>query len=122
MAHIYCDECSIRASIVISRSQRQRKCSDLPNKGTYRIKYGATAGTISQVNLNAATCSGIDVFLDGNPSGGSGVFVGGASLHTWTKVPNIDPEFSYTVGNFQGVEFAALPNARTVGLSFRITP
>jgi hypothetical protein len=46
----------------------------------------------------------------------------GRNLHTWTSVPNIDPEFSYTVGNFQGIEFAALPNARTVGLSFRITP
>ncbi|HUR00375.1 MAG TPA: SusC/RagA family TonB-linked outer membrane protein [Gemmatimonadaceae bacterium] len=46
----------------------------------------------------------------------------GRNLHTWTKVPNIDPEFSYTVGNFQGIEFAALPNARTIGLSFRITP
>jgi TonB-linked SusC/RagA family outer membrane protein len=46
----------------------------------------------------------------------------GRNLKTWTKVPNIDPEFSYTVGNFQGIEFAALPNARTVGLSFRITP
>jgi hypothetical protein len=46
----------------------------------------------------------------------------GRNLHTWTNVPNIDPEFSYTVGNFQGIEFAALPNARTVGLSFRITP
>jgi TonB-linked SusC/RagA family outer membrane protein len=46
----------------------------------------------------------------------------GRNLHTWTKVPNIDPEFSYTVGNFQGIEFAALPNARSWGLSFRITP
>jgi TonB-linked SusC/RagA family outer membrane protein len=46
----------------------------------------------------------------------------GRNLKTWTKVPNIDPEFSYSVGNFQGIEFAALPNARTVGLSFRITP
>jgi TonB-linked SusC/RagA family outer membrane protein len=46
----------------------------------------------------------------------------GRNLKTWTNVPNIDPEFSYTVGNFQGIEFAALPNARTVGLSFRITP
>jgi hypothetical protein len=46
----------------------------------------------------------------------------GRNLHTWTKVPNIDPEFSYSVGNYQGIEFAALPNARTVGLSFRITP
>jgi gliding motility-associated-like protein len=50
------------------------------------IKYGATAGTISQTDLNAATCSGIDVFLNGNPSGGSGVFAGGLSQHTWTKV------------------------------------
>jgi hypothetical protein len=46
----------------------------------------------------------------------------GRNLHTWTKVPNIDPEFSYTVGNFQGIEFAALPNARSWGVSFRITP
>ena len=46
----------------------------------------------------------------------------GRNLKTWTSVPNIDPEFSYTVGNFQGIEFAALPNARTIGLSFRITP
>jgi outer membrane receptor protein involved in Fe transport len=48
--------------------------------------------------------------------------VTGRNLHTWTKVPNIDPEFSYTTGNFQGIEFAALPNARSWGLSFRITP
>ena len=46
----------------------------------------------------------------------------GRNLHTWTDVPNIDPEFSYTIGNFQGVEFAALPNTRSWGLSFRITP
>ena len=50
------------------------------------------------------------------------VAVTGRNLKTWTKVPNIDPEFSYTVGNFQGIEFAALPNARSWGLSFRITP
>jgi TonB-linked SusC/RagA family outer membrane protein len=48
--------------------------------------------------------------------------VTGRNLHTWTKVPNIDPEFSYTTGNDQGIEFAALPNARSWGLSFRITP
>jgi hypothetical protein len=50
------------------------------------------------------------------------VSITGRNLHTWTSVPNIDPEFSYTIGNFQGVEFAALPNARTIGLSLRITP
>ncbi|MEO8577199.1 MAG: hypothetical protein ABI556_10885 [Gemmatimonadales bacterium] len=46
----------------------------------------------------------------------------GRNLFTWTDVPNIDPEFSYSIGNFQGVEFAALPNARSWGVSFRITP
>jgi TonB-linked SusC/RagA family outer membrane protein len=46
----------------------------------------------------------------------------GRNLHTWTDVPNIDPEFSYTTGNYQGIEFAALPNPRSWGLSFRITP
>jgi TonB-linked SusC/RagA family outer membrane protein len=46
----------------------------------------------------------------------------GRNLKTWTKVPNIDPEFSYTTGNYQGIEFAALPNARVWGLSLRVTP
>jgi len=46
----------------------------------------------------------------------------GRNLVTWTSVPNIDPEFSYTTGNYQGIEFAALPNPRSWGLSFRITP
>jgi TonB-linked SusC/RagA family outer membrane protein len=46
----------------------------------------------------------------------------GRNLRTWTNVPNIDPEFSYTIGNFQGVEFGALPNTRSWGVSFRVTP
>ena len=46
----------------------------------------------------------------------------GRNLYTWTDVPNIDPEFSYTTGNLQGIEFTALPNARTWGLSVRVTP
>jgi len=46
----------------------------------------------------------------------------GRNLKTWTKVPNIDPEFSYQTGNNQGIEFAALPNARVWGLNVRITP
>lgn len=50
------------------------------------------------------------------------IAVTGRNLKTWTKVPNIDPEFSYTTGNYQGIEFAALPNPRSWGLSFRITP
>jgi len=50
------------------------------------------------------------------------IAVTGRNLYTGTDVPNIDPEFSYSIGNFQGFEFAALPNARSWGLSFRITP
>jgi len=48
--------------------------------------------------------------------------VTGRNLHTWTDVPNIDPEFSYQAGNLQGIEYTALPNARTFGLSVRVTP
>ena len=46
----------------------------------------------------------------------------GRNLFMWTNVPNIDPEFSYTTGNYQGSEFAALPNPRSLGLSIRVTP
>jgi hypothetical protein len=46
----------------------------------------------------------------------------GRNLFLWTNVPNIDPEFSYTTGNYQGAEFAALPNPRSVGVSLRVTP
>jgi len=46
----------------------------------------------------------------------------GRNLKTWTKVPNIDPEFSYQTGNVQGIEFASMPNARVWGLNVRITP
>lgn len=46
----------------------------------------------------------------------------GRNLHTWTKVPNIDPEFAFQNGNFQGIEFAALPTARSIAINVRITP
>jgi TonB-linked SusC/RagA family outer membrane protein len=46
----------------------------------------------------------------------------GRNLFTHANVPNIDPEFSYTTGNFQGMEFAPLPNARSIGFNLRITP
>ena len=50
------------------------------------------------------------------------VAVVGRNLWLSTNVPNIDPEFSYSTGNNQGSEFAALPNARSVGFSVRVTP
>lgn len=46
----------------------------------------------------------------------------GRNLWLSTKVPNIDPEFTYNTGNFQGMEFGELPNTKSVGLNVRITP
>jgi hypothetical protein len=46
----------------------------------------------------------------------------GRNLHMWTKAPNIDPEFSYTTGNLQGIEYGIIPNTRSYGFSVRVTP
>jgi TonB-linked SusC/RagA family outer membrane protein len=47
----------------------------------------------------------------------------GRNLFTWTNIPNVDPEFSYSTGNAgQFAEFAALPNPRSIGVSLRVTP
>jgi TonB-linked SusC/RagA family outer membrane protein len=46
----------------------------------------------------------------------------GRNLALWTDVPNIDPEFAYSSGNFQGIEYAFPGNTRSWGLSVRITP
>ena len=46
----------------------------------------------------------------------------GRNLFTNAKINNIDPEFSYPTGNFQGMEFAPLPNPRSIGFNLRITP
>jgi TonB-linked SusC/RagA family outer membrane protein len=46
----------------------------------------------------------------------------GRNLALWTDVPNIDPEFAYSSGNFQGIEYALPGNTRSWGLSVRITP
>jgi TonB-linked SusC/RagA family outer membrane protein len=46
----------------------------------------------------------------------------GRNLYTWTNIPNIDPEFTYSTGNFQGIEYAIPSNPRTIGFNVRITP
>ncbi|HYC49643.1 MAG TPA: SusC/RagA family TonB-linked outer membrane protein [Gemmatimonadaceae bacterium] len=46
----------------------------------------------------------------------------GRNLALWTDVPNIDPEFAYSSGNFQGVEYALPGNTRSFGISLRVTP
>jgi TonB-linked SusC/RagA family outer membrane protein len=46
----------------------------------------------------------------------------GRNLFTKAKINHIDPEFSYQTGNFQGMEFAPLPNARSIGFNLRVTP
>lgn len=46
----------------------------------------------------------------------------GRNLLTWTDVPNIDPEFAYSSGNFQGIEYAIPSNPRSLGVSVRVRP
>ena len=50
------------------------------------------------------------------------IAVTGRNLYLWTNVPNIDPEFTYSTGNFQGIEYAIPSNPRTIGFNVRITP
>ncbi|MCA4896795.1 MAG: hypothetical protein ING84_17475, partial [Cytophagales bacterium] len=46
------------------------------------ILYGSTAGTATTGGLNATVCSGVNLFLDGKPTGGSGIY----TTHLWTVV------------------------------------
>lgn len=46
----------------------------------------------------------------------------GRNLWTHSNVPNIDPEISYNTGQNQGLEYAGLPAARSLGFAMRITP
>lgn len=46
----------------------------------------------------------------------------GRNLALWTDVPNIDPEFAYSSGTFQGIEYAFPGNTRSVGINVRLTP
>jgi hypothetical protein len=48
--------------------------------------------------------------------------VTGRNLKLWTDVPNIDPEFVFSSGNFQGVEYAFPGNTKSWGFNVRITP
>jgi outer membrane receptor protein involved in Fe transport len=50
------------------------------------------------------------------------IAITGRNLKTWTDVPNIDPEFAYSSGNLQGLEYAIPSNPRSVGFNVRITP
>jgi len=53
---------------------------------------------------------------------GVGLALTARNLITWTDVPNIDPEFAWSSGSGQGVEFAIPSNPRSLGLNVRITP
>jgi hypothetical protein len=47
----------------------------------------------------------------------------GRNLYTWSKVPNVDPEVSYSnQAGTQGEEYASIPNSRSFGFSVRVTP
>jgi hypothetical protein len=47
--------------------------------------------------------------------------VGRNLLVLWSKVPNIDPESSYTnAGNSEGLEFFAMPQTRSFGVNLAV--
>jgi TonB-linked SusC/RagA family outer membrane protein len=46
----------------------------------------------------------------------------GRNLWTHSNVPNIDPEFTYSTGNSQGLEFAPMPTNRSIGITMQVTP
>ncbi|MEO7041955.1 MAG: SusC/RagA family TonB-linked outer membrane protein [Gemmatimonadaceae bacterium] len=46
----------------------------------------------------------------------------GRNLWTHSNVPNIDPEFTYSTGNVQGLEFAPMATTRSIGLTLQVTP
>jgi hypothetical protein len=46
----------------------------------------------------------------------------GRNLALWAKAPHIDPETAFDASNVQGLEFAQMPTARSIGLSVSVTP
>jgi hypothetical protein len=46
----------------------------------------------------------------------------GRNLWMSTDVPNVDPEFAYSSGNFQGMEYAFTGNTKSWGFNVRFTP
>ncbi len=77
------------------------------------ILYGFTSGDITNGDLNATLCSGEDLFLDGNPSGGTGTY----DTHDWVQTAgpaatplsadNIQkPVFNYTTATTEIFKFS----------------
>jgi hypothetical protein len=46
----------------------------------------------------------------------------GRNLALWSKAENIDPETSFDASNVQGIEYAQMPSARSVGFALSIRP
>ncbi len=46
----------------------------------------------------------------------------GRNLWTHSTVPNVDPEFTYSTGNSQGMEFAEMPTSKSIGFTVQVTP
>jgi hypothetical protein len=55
-------------------------------------------------------------------SGGNVALIG-RNLFLWApNIDNIDPETAFDASNVQGIEYGQFPTARSIGLSFTITP
>lgn len=70
-----------------------------------RVGYDIPAKWASNLRLNALSLALV-----------------GRNLAIFTDIPNVDPEFAFSSGPFQGVEYAFPGNAKTIGLNVRLTP
>lgn len=69
------------------------------------LGYDLPAGTTRRLGLSHANIS-----------------LTGRNLALWAKAPHIDPETAFDASNVQGLEFAQMPTARSVGVSVTVTP
>jgi hypothetical protein len=86
---------------------------------TEYMVYDASFGKLRQFSLGYSFPS---TMLKKTPFEGLSVSFVGRNLATlWSKVPNIDPESSYTVsGNSEGLEFFAMPQTRSFGVNVAV--
>ncbi|MFK7785786.1 MAG: SusC/RagA family TonB-linked outer membrane protein, partial [Crocinitomicaceae bacterium] len=69
------------------------------------ISYQFDPSKLARLKLNSAVLS----------------FYGRNLWLMYSKVPNIDPEASYTNGNGQGIEYGTYPVSRSIGINLKVT-
>lgn len=86
---------------------------------TKNLVYDASFGKLRQFSLGYTFPAGM---LKKTPFESASLSIVGRNLLVlWSKVPNIDPESSYTnSGNSEGLEFFAMPQTRSLGFNLAV--